>query len=217
VSLPLPRQIRAGLAHLGRGDAGVGAQCPHQVIDPSGRDSVQVGLHHREPRLIDPPPTSQQRGKDDPARSLGIRRSRFPAVVVSVRGREPLRWAVRASLRSWRCHADHRDQLGLDQSLLGRGRRRSNLVVDIGGLQCFQHLEQGGPVQGRRVLCPSARTIGVVSLTITRWRFARDHPRGQWPDVDGKPSARPGTRARRRRCPGPRAGATSGPFPSRDQ
>jgi hypothetical protein len=28
---------------------------------------------------------------------------------------------------------------------------------------------QGRLVQGHRVLCPSARTIGVVSLTITRW------------------------------------------------
>src|SRR3712207_2295590 len=36
-------------------------------------------------------------------------------------------------------------------------------------LQCVEHLEQGRLVQGHRVLCPSARTIGVVSLTITRW------------------------------------------------
>ena len=35
--------------------------------------------------------------------------------------------------------------------------------------QCVEHLEQGRLVQGHRVLCPSARTIGVVSLTITRW------------------------------------------------
>jgi hypothetical protein len=33
-------------------------------------------------------------------RSFGIRSFRSPAVVVSVRGREPLRWAVRASVRS---------------------------------------------------------------------------------------------------------------------
>jgi hypothetical protein len=34
--------------------------------------------------------------------------------------------------------------------------------------RCLQRLEQGGLVQGHRVLCPSARTIGVVSLPITR-------------------------------------------------
>jgi hypothetical protein len=44
---------------------------------------------------------SSSEGKNDPARSFGMRSSRSPAVVVSVRGREPLRWAVRLSLRSW--------------------------------------------------------------------------------------------------------------------
>jgi len=43
---------------------------------------------------------SSSDGKNDPARSLGIRSSRSPAVVVNVRDREPFRCAVRASLRS---------------------------------------------------------------------------------------------------------------------
>ena len=43
---------------------------------------------------------SSSDGKNDPARSLGIRSSRSPAVVVSVRGRLPLRWAVRSAVRS---------------------------------------------------------------------------------------------------------------------
>jgi hypothetical protein len=34
-------------------------------------------------------------------------------------------------------------------------------------------------VQGHRVLCPSASTNAVVSLTITRWPLQRDHPRRQ--------------------------------------
>ena len=38
---------------------------------------------------------SSSEGKNDPARSLGIRNSRSPAVVVSVRDRDPLRCAVR--------------------------------------------------------------------------------------------------------------------------
>ena len=43
---------------------------------------------------------SSSEGKNDPVRSLGIRSSRSPAVVVSVRGRVPLRCAVRCSVRS---------------------------------------------------------------------------------------------------------------------
>src|SRR3712207_7957856 len=42
-------------------------------------------------------------------------------------------------------------------------------------LQCVEHLEQGRLVQGHRVLCPSAKTIGVVSLTITRWPRSEEH------------------------------------------
>lgn len=43
---------------------------------------------------------SSSEGKNVPVRSFGIRSSRSPAVVVSVRGRDPLRCAVRWSLRS---------------------------------------------------------------------------------------------------------------------
>jgi hypothetical protein len=128
-------------------DAGVGAQRPHQIVDLAGAHPVQIGLHHHgEQRLVDPLAPLQQRGKNDPARSLGIRSSRSPAVVVRVRGREPLRWAVRASMRS--CGADHSGELRLDQGLIDRGDRRPDSVVDIGGLECLQHLKQGRLVQG---------------------------------------------------------------------
>jgi hypothetical protein len=68
---------------------------------------------------------------------------------------------------------DHRGELGLDQRLVDRGGRGPDSVVDIGGLECLKHLEQGCEaervrlIRGHRELCPSARTIGVVSLTIT--------------------------------------------------
>ena len=42
---------------------------------------------------------SNSEGKNDPARSLGIRSSRSPAVVVSSRERWPLRWASRSGVR----------------------------------------------------------------------------------------------------------------------
>jgi len=65
--------------------------------------------------------------------------------------------------------ADHRGQFSLDQRLVDRRRRLPNPLIDIGGLERVEHLEQGRPIQSHRVVCPSARTIGVVSLTITRW------------------------------------------------
>jgi hypothetical protein len=42
-----------------------------------------------------------------------------------------------------RAGADHRGELGLDQRLIQRLGRGADAVVDIGGLQCLQHLEQG--------------------------------------------------------------------------
>jgi hypothetical protein len=65
--------------------------------------------------------------------------------------------------------ADHRGQLGLDQRLVDRLRGLPDPFLDITTLQNFEHLEQGRLVQSHRVKCPFARTIGVVSLTFTRW------------------------------------------------
>ena len=65
---------------------------------------MDVGLHdHREQRRSIRRRGSSRDGKNDPARSLGICSSTSPAVVVSVRGREPLRWVVRLSVRSCGC------------------------------------------------------------------------------------------------------------------
>src|SRR5215211_3130952 len=68
-----------------------------------------------------------------------------------------------------RLSADHRGQLGLDQRLIDRGRCRPDPLINLRSLQHFQQLKQGRLIQSHRVMCPFARTIGVVSLTITRW------------------------------------------------
>src|SRR6478752_9578813 len=65
--------------------------------------------------------------------------------------------------------ADHRRQLRLDQRLIDRGCRLPNPVIDIRGLEHLKQLKQGRLVQSHRVTRPSARTIGVVPLTLTRW------------------------------------------------
>ena len=85
---------------------------------------------------------SSSEGKNDPVRSFGIRSSRSPAVVVSVRGRDPLRCAVRWSLRSLPgAGTDHAGQLGVDQRLVDRLRRGPNPVLDATSLHGFEHLE----------------------------------------------------------------------------
>src|SRR5215204_286794 len=68
-----------------------------------------------------------------------------------------------------RLSADHRGQLGLDQRLIDRGRCRPDPLINLRSLQHFKQLKQGRLIQSHRVMCPFARTIGVVSLTITRW------------------------------------------------
>src|SRR6476661_1626352 len=65
--------------------------------------------------------------------------------------------------------ADHRRQLRLDQRLIDRGCRLPNPIIDIRGLEHLKQLKQGRLVQSHRVTRPSARTIGVVPLTLTRW------------------------------------------------
>ena len=42
-------------------------------------------------------------------------------------------------------------------------------VVNLRGRECVQDLQQCRLVKGHRGLCPFARTIGLVSLTIARW------------------------------------------------
>jgi hypothetical protein len=64
-------QVGADPRDLALGDASVGTQRPHQVVDLPGGDAVQVGLHHHgEQRLVDPPAALQQRGEERPGAQL---------------------------------------------------------------------------------------------------------------------------------------------------
>ena len=93
-------QVRADPRHLRLADPGIGTEGLDQVVDLAGRRAVQIGLHdHGEQRLVHPPRRSSSEGKNDPARSLGIRNSRSPALEDSVRARYPFRYPVRASVR----------------------------------------------------------------------------------------------------------------------
>ena len=75
--------------------------------------------------------------------------------------------------------ADHAGELGLDQGLVDGLGGLADAVIDLRGLECVQDLQQCRLVKGHRALCPFARTIAVVSLTIARWPLQHSsHPVG---------------------------------------
>src|SRR4029453_11057628 len=65
--------------------------------------------------------------------------------------------------------ADHASEFGLDESLVDGLGGLADAVVHLRGRECVQDLQQCRLVKGHRALCPFARTIGLVSLTIARW------------------------------------------------
>jgi hypothetical protein len=95
-------EVGADPGHLGLGDPGVRAPGLDRVVDRPRGHAVQVGLHHhRDSAWSTRRRRSNSDGKNDPVRSLGIRGSRSPAVVVDVRGRCPSPRVSRLSVRSW--------------------------------------------------------------------------------------------------------------------
>jgi hypothetical protein len=135
-------EVGADPRHLRLGDPGVRAECLDQVVDLPRRHPVQVGLHHhREQRLIHPPAAFQQRREERPGAQLGDPQLQIPGgggqgpgpVPVALRGP-----GVGAFVRAG---ADHRRDLGVDQRLVERLGRLPDPVVDLGGLECVEHLE----------------------------------------------------------------------------
>jgi hypothetical protein len=65
--------------------------------------------------------------------------------------------------------ADHAGELGFDQGLVDGLGSLADAVINLRRRECVQDLQQCRLVKGHRALCPFARTIAVVSLTIARW------------------------------------------------
>ena len=96
VLLDLAVEVGADPGDLELADTARANQRLDQVVDLPGRDPVQIGLHdHREQRLVDPPPALEQAGEERPGPQLRDPQLQIPAVVVKVRGRDPLRCVVR--------------------------------------------------------------------------------------------------------------------------
>jgi hypothetical protein len=68
-----------------------------------------------------------------------------------------------------RTSTNHRGELGFDQGLVDGLGGLADAVIDLRGHQCIQDFDECRLVKGHRALCPFARTIGLVSLTIARW------------------------------------------------
>jgi ClpP class serine protease len=65
--------------------------------------------------------------------------------------------------------ADHRGEFGFDEGLVDGLGGLADAVIHLRDHECIQDLQQCRLVKGHRALCPFARTIAVVSLTIARW------------------------------------------------
>jgi hypothetical protein len=76
---------------------------------------------------------------------------------------------------------DHRGELGLDEGLVDRLGSLADAVINLRNLECVQDLQQCRLVESHRGLCPFARTIGLVSLTIARWPLQREQLRRRGP------------------------------------
>jgi hypothetical protein len=163
-------KVGTDAADLALADAAVSPKGPDQVVDLAGGHAVQIGLHHhREQGLVDPATAFQQRGEERPGPQLGDAQFQIPGG-----GRQQPRAVAVALGRPFRCAlvgggADHRGELGLDEGLVDGLGGLTDAVIDLRGRECVQDLQQCRLVKGHRALCPFARTIGLVSLTIARW------------------------------------------------
>ena len=92
---------RADPRHLGLGDPRFDPERLDQVVDLSGGDPVDVGLHDDcVEGLVDPPAALENRGEEAPLPELGDLSSTSPALEDRVLFRCPLRRVVRVIERS---------------------------------------------------------------------------------------------------------------------
>ena len=137
--------------HLGLGDAGVGAERDHQIVDAAGRDAVDVGLHHhRIQGLVDP-----AAGFEDGREERALPQFRDPQLDVAGLGRQQLRAGAVAFghpvLAAFvAVGADHARGFELDQLLQHGADRLADHVNAVAGAERVQQLRQGRLGQGHR-------------------------------------------------------------------
>jgi hypothetical protein len=144
-------KVSADPADFALADAAVGTKRPHQVVDLAGAHPMQIGLHHhREQRLVDPAAPLQQAGEERPGPQLGDAQLQIPGRGGQHPGSVPvaLRQPIMAALV--RRGADHGGELGLDEGLVDGLGGLADAVVDLGGLECVQDLQQCRLVEGHR-------------------------------------------------------------------
>ena len=158
-------EVRADPRDLGLADPGVGAQGLDQVVDLPGRDPVQVGLHHhREQRLVDPPPTLEQ------ARGRTTR----PAAWGSAAPDHPRSWS--ASAAGTRCAASVRSSVrSQGPAPITRSARRRSTPGRSSALRCGPGPQPQQPawLPTPRVVqhCPRPSCVRVLSVS----SIARSH------------------------------------------
>jgi hypothetical protein len=80
-----------------------------------------------------------------------MRSSKSPAVGRESAGSRAVALGGAALGALVRRRADHRGELGVDQRLVERLGGGADALVNVGGFECLEELEQGRLVQGHRV------------------------------------------------------------------
>jgi hypothetical protein len=136
-------ELRADPAHLALADPGA-AHRDHQVIDPPGRDALDVGLHHhRVQRDVDPAPRTEQRREERPGPDLRDLDGHVPG-----RGRKQLVAGAVALSRSglgalMGTRADVGARLRVNDGLEHPAQQPAHQLPAVGGAEHLDHLEQG--------------------------------------------------------------------------
>lgn len=137
-------QTGADPGHLRLRDPCVSTECLDQVVDLSGRDAVDVGLHHdSEQRLIDPAPALEQGWEERPLPQLRNLQRQIPSGRRQRAGTRAVPQRGSIDVPFERARANERGRLPLDQLLIEHLRRRPDPVGDIGELQLGEEVEQG--------------------------------------------------------------------------
>ena len=144
-------ELSADPGHLGLGDAGVGAERDHEIVDAAGGDAVDVGLHHhRIQGLVDPAAGFENAGEERALPQL-----RDPQLDVAGLGRQQLRAGAVAFGHSVLAAfvavgADNPGGFELDQLLQHGADRLADHVNAVAGAERVQQLRQGRLGQGHR-------------------------------------------------------------------
>ncbi len=176
-------QALADAADLGFGDPGLGPQGPHQLVDGSGGDPVDVGLHdHGVEGLVDAPAGLQDRGEEAAFSELGDGELDVAGLGGEHPGAVPVALVGAPVAPLVAIGTDRGGQLGFDQLLADEADCLLDQVEAVSGTERFEQVGQGRLVKGHR--CALLRWVRLGTHRGSR----RWPPYGWTPRLTSKPT-----------------------------